>query len=209
MYRSDANGQPNTIYILGSRGSGKTSLLNILLGKGFDENISHSKIGIHSDSYKFGDKQLMIKDLTDNDKFHYTNILINQLEEVILVIIIFSIDDEESLKYATNLIRVINDNITYNVGMKIILFGNKYDSKKINNAKIKVNQIEADSYVEEFENCSYYELSCKTGYNISVVRGVLNDIIENLKVVENKDDIKYQESVRGENAKVSQSCDIY
>ena len=37
MFRSDSNGRLNTIYILGKRGVGKTSLLNILLGRGYDE----------------------------------------------------------------------------------------------------------------------------------------------------------------------------
>ena len=103
-----SSGTSNLVYIVGSRGVGKTSLLNVLLGKGYNENITHSKVGIQTCLYQMGDRKLIFKDLTDNDKFYYTNILINQLEEVILVIVIFSIDDEESLQYATNLIRVIN-----------------------------------------------------------------------------------------------------
>ena len=46
MCRSDSKGDFNTIYSLGGRGVGKTSLLNILLGKGYNEDISHSRIGI-------------------------------------------------------------------------------------------------------------------------------------------------------------------
>ena len=204
-----SSGTSNLVYIVGSRGVGKTSLLNVLLGKGYNENITHSKIGIQTCLYQMGDRKLIFKDLTDNDKFYYTNILINQLEEVILVIVIFSIDDEESLQYATNLIRVINENITYNVGMKIILFGNKYDSKKINDAKIKVNQYEAESYALDFDNCSYYELSCKTGHNVSILENIINELTEKAKIVENKDDIKFEESVRADNARPSGSCNIY
>ena len=46
MYRSDSKADFNTIYSLDGRGVGKTSLLNILLGKGYNEDISHSRIGI-------------------------------------------------------------------------------------------------------------------------------------------------------------------
>ena len=212
MYRSDSKGRLNTIYILGSRGVGKTTLLNILLGKGFIENVPHSKIGIKTSFYNLNNKQLIIKELTDDENFSHTKILQNQLEEILLIIVVFSIDDENSLEYAKSLIMFIQSNITYNLGIQIILFGNKYDSKKLNDAKIKVNQIEAENYVSDIENCSYYELSCKTGLNIQILNNLLNEINDNSnansKMID-KDDFINEDSVQMNNNKASNSCSIF
>ena len=205
MYKNEANDPQSTMYIVGGRGVGKTSLLNALLGIKFNENINQSKIGITSTFYKTDNKEIIINEITDDDNFSYTNILKNQLEEIFLIIVVFSIDDENSLEYAKSLILFIKSNITYNLGLQILLFGNKFDLKK-NDAKVKVNQIEAEHYASRIENCSFYELSCKTGLNVDILQRLLSNINES-KIVD-KDEIIIEESVRLNNDKASGSCII-
>ena len=119
---------------------------------------------------------------------------------------VFAIDDEDSLEYAKSLILFIKSNITYNLGIQIFLFGNKYDSKKINDATIKVNQIEAENYAADIENCSYYELSCKTGLNIEIIEKFLNNLNDS-RIID-KDENNIEESVRMNNNNASLSCII-
>ena len=126
---------------------------------------------------------------------------------------IFSIDDEDSLEYTKSLILFIKSNITYNLGIQIILFGNKYDSKKVNDARIKVNQIEAENYAADIDNCSFYELSCKTGLNIEIIEKLINKLNEGsfsyyLKNMD-KDDLNNEDSTKMNNNKSSDSCSIF
>ena len=207
MYRSDSHGQPNTIYIVGARGVGKTSLLNVILGKGYNENIRHSRIGITTSNYRLKDRDLIIKELTDDDNFSQTKILKNQLEEVILIIVVFAIDNEDSLEYAKSLVSFIENNITYNKGIQIVLFGNKYDSKT-NDAKIKVNQIEADNYASDWENCTYFNFSCKTGFNMEKIEELMKEINENSTNVD-KDDFETEDSGGMNNNQESNSCILF
>ena len=183
MYRSDTNGHFNTIYILGARWVGKTSLLNILLGREYDENVRKSKIGITT-YYKRDDKDLIFKELTDDENFTSTNVLKNELEDVLLIFVLFSLNDKNSFEYAKNLIQFIKHNLINNKEMNIILLGNKYDIMENSPQELEKQKREVDKYIYNVENLFFYEISCQSGYNMPKIM----EIIDSIEIEEEKDD---------------------
>ena len=107
------NGEENVVYILGSKGVGKTSLANILSGKDFNENEIHTNKTIKTCHYQSEKKNFTLKELTDDENFSKTGNLKNCLEELIAIIVLFSVDDEKSLEYAESLILFIKSNSFY------------------------------------------------------------------------------------------------
>ena len=200
------NGDENVIYILGSKGVGKTSLANILSGKDFNENEKHTIKSIKTCQYLSDNKNIILKELTDDDNYSMTKNLKNCLEELIAIIVLFSVDDEKSLEYAKSLILFIKSNITYNLGLKIILIGNKHDTQKNNDTNITVNLIEAENFANENDVYDYY-ISCKTKYNIESIQKALEEVNES-KYVDKDADIQEDSATLG-NTQPSGSCKIF
>ena len=164
-YKEDLNvDEQNKIYIIGEKSVGKTSFFHLIISEKFDENIPPSETGIFKSQYKKGRKKFTIKDLTDDENFSSTNILKNELEDVLLIFILFALNDKNSFEYAKKLIKFIKNNLIDNKDMNIILLGNKYD---IGKEAFEVQREEIDKYICKIENLYYYEISCKNGHNIS------------------------------------------
>ena len=203
----DTNEQ-NKIYILGGRGVGKTSLFNILFSGKFDENISPSEKGIAKSNLQNGKNIFTIKDLTDDESFEITKILSNELEEVILVFVLFALNDLESYEYAKTLIGFIKHNITNNKDLSVILVGNKYDVGEKDKNEIKVTKKEVHQFFGGADNFFYTEISCKTGYNIDKIKKVIDEI--EVAEEEPEDIGVLTEEERQKKVKESdQSCNIY
>ncbi len=200
--------EENLIFILGARGVGKTSLKNVISGREFNEKEVHSKIGITTSYFTVDDKNYCIKELTDNDNFSETKNLKYRLEEILLIFVVFSVDDENSLEYAKSLILFIKSNITYNLGLKIILIGNKFDSRKNNIPSVRVNQIEAENFSNENDVDNYYDISCKTGLNIEIISKIIEDINHREKYIDKDDENNHEDSAFGLKNEKSQSCII-
>ena len=198
-------GNENVIYLLGAKGVGKTSLINILLGREFSENELHTKKGIKSHHYHTENKNFLIKELTDDENFSMTKNLQNSLEELMLILVMFSIDDEKSLDYAENLILFVKNNLTYNLGLKIILIGNKSDTKKSNNTQITVNLMEAENFALDNDIYDYY-ISCKTKSNIESIHKIMEDLNE-VKYID-KEENTQEDSVVVGSTQPSVSCEI-
>ena len=200
------NGEENVVYILGSKGVGKTSLANILSGKDFNENEIHTNKTIKTCHYQSEKKNFTLKELTDDENFSKTGNLKNCLEELIAIIVLFSVDDEKSLEYAESLILFIKSNLTYNLDLKIILIGNKHDRKKNNDTNITVNLMEAENFAIKNDIYDYY-ISCKTKYNIESIQKILEDINESKYV--DKDENIHEDSATVGSTRNNGSCHIF
>ena len=175
--------EQNKIYIIGGNGVGKTSLFQLIFVNNTDE-VQPSEIGIVKSNYEYQDKIFTIKDLTDDEEFEYTNKLKSELEEVLIVFVLFAFNSKESLEKAKTLINFIKDNLTNNTEIQIVLLGNKYDlcESLINDIEIDENDVK--NYVESEDNLQYMNISCKTKLNVDKVINLIN----NKEIIEEKED---------------------
>ena len=171
----DTNEQ-NKIYILGGRGVGKTSFLRALFSEKFDENIKPSEKGITKSNFQKDKKVFTIKDLTDDESFTVTKFLQNELEDVILIFIIFAVNDKESFEYAKTLIEFIKRNLMNNKDLTIILLGNKYDKGENNSNEIQITKNQVLKFFSQTDNFFYNEISCKTNFGVDKIRKVIEDL---------------------------------
>ena len=171
----DTNEQ-NKIYILGGRGVGKTSFLRALFSEKFDENIKPSEKGITKSNFQKDKKVFTIKDLTDDESFTVTKFLQNELEDVILIFIIFAVNDKESFEYAKTLIEFIKRNLMNNKDLTIILLGNKYDIRENDSNEIQITKNQVLKFFSQTDNFFYNEISCKTNFGVDKIRKVIEDL---------------------------------
>ena len=202
--------EQNKIYIIGGKGVGKSTFFHLIFSDKFSEDIEPSKPGIIKSNLKKGNKEFTIKDLSDDENFSTTKLLKNELEDVILIFILFSLDDKKSYEYAKTLIQFIKNNLIDNKELTIILIGNKYDLGENNPEIIQVKKREVDQYIYTIENSFYYEISCKSGYNFSKIKDMINDIEINDGGNEEDDDkIPEEERKKKVNDAKASSCLIF
>ena len=176
--------EPNKIYIIGGRRVGKSSLFRLLFNQPFMEKMQPSMIGITKAALSSNGKTYTVKDLTDSDEYKCTKIFINEIEDVLCVIAMFSLTDKDSFEKAKHLLTFAQSNITNNEDIQMILCGNKYDLiiDDSNNRAVQIEEIE--EYVKSIHNCKYFDISCKTSLNVDKVTQMVNE----LEVQSNEED---------------------
>ena len=176
--------EPNKIYIIGGRKVGKSSLFRLLFNQPFMEKMQPSMIGITKAALSSNGKTYTVKDLTDSEEYKCTKIFINEIEDVLCVIAMFSLTDRDSFEKAKHLLTFAQSNITNNEDIQMILCGNKYDLiiEDSNNRAVQIEEIE--EYVKSIHNCKYFDISCKTSVNVDKVTQMVNE----LEVQSNEED---------------------
>ena len=166
--------EPNKIYIIGGRKVGKSSLFRLLFNQPFMEKMQPSMIGITKAALSSNGKTYTVKDLTDSEEYKCTKIFINEIEDVLCVIAMFSLTDRDSFEKAKHLLTFAQSNITNNEDIQMILCGNKYDLiiEDSNNRAVQIEEIE--EYVKSIHNCKYFDISCKTSLNVDKVTQMVN-----------------------------------
>ena len=200
--------EQNKIYIIGSKGVGKTSLFHLIFSKPFSEDIESSEIGIIKSNYKYGLKEFTIKELTDDEKFTKTSVLKDELEDVLLIFVIFAINDKNSFEYAKTLIQFIKNNLINNKDLNIILIGNKCDIVEDDPNSIQVHNKEVDQYIFNIENIYYYEFSCKSEKNLEIIKKKIEEIEIEEEKDEDDDKIPEEERKKKVNEAKEKSCII-
>ena len=200
--------EENKIYIVGGRGVGKTSFFNLILSLKYNKDIDSSPLGISKCQYKIGNKQFTIKELTDDEKFSKTNVLKDELEDILLIFVIFAINDKNSFEYAKTLIQFIKNNLINNKDLNIILVGNKCDIGEDDPNSIQVHNKEVDQYIYNIENIFYFEFSCKTEKNFENVIKKIEEIEIEEEKDEDDDKIPEEERKKKVNEAKEKSCII-
>ena len=195
--------EPNKVYILGSKGVGKSSFVNQLVNKPFDEKIKSTEIGIYSQKLNLENKFFTLKEVTDDDEFKNTSIFKNDIEDILIIFIIFSLTIKDSYEHTKRLIEIIGQSIIDNTNLEIVICGNKKDLIDKNPSNRIVEKNEMDNYASNIRNCKYFEISCKT-------REKIDDIINILKEYEipQLDEDKLEEEEKKENKRNDGSCSL-
>ena len=120
--------EENKIYIIGGKWGGKTSFFHLIFEDKFINDLSPSKPGIIKSEYIKGKIKFTIKDLSDDKTLRKTKILTNNLEDILLIFVMFSLIDKSSFEFSKTLIYSNKSNL-HNKDLNIILLGNKYDLK--------------------------------------------------------------------------------
>ena len=197
--------EENKIYIVGGRGVGKTSFFNLIFSVKYQDKIQSSELGISKSQYKIGNKQFTIKELTDDEKFSKTNVLKDELEDVLLIFVLFAINDKNSFEYAKTLIDFIKKSLINNRDLNIILIGNKSDIGEDAPNSIQVPKKEVDQYIYTIENI---EFSCKTEKNLETIKKKIEEIEIEEEKDEDDDKIPEEERKKKVNEAKEKSCFI-
>ena len=162
---------------------GKTFIINSLLGNSFKDCQGLQTLGIENfiDNFVINDRIYKFKILDTAGTKVYRKISNSYIPYSDAIILVFSFDRRNSFDELKDFINMIREQINIEETVKFIL-GNKND---INEKEREISREEGELFAEQ-NNCEYFEVSAKTGYNIREVFFQLYIDIYNLKVLKEK-----------------------
>ncbi len=167
------------LVFVGDKGTGKTSIINRLLGKDFDSSISTTVAA------SFSSKSLIIKghsftaDIWDTAGSEmYRSMLKLFLKGAKGVFIVYNINNKESFDNIDIWIKILKEDIKDNVS--IIIIGNKSDLYEIREVTVEQGQLKAKEY-----GANFIETSASSNTNIQKDFEIL------MKKITNKDSENY------------------
>ena len=161
------------VILLGEKSVGKTSLVLSLTGQPFNEN-QLATLGVNSVSHKaiIDGKELLFKIYDTTEQKRYNSISTSILRKIDGFLLVFSVDNEQSLEKISKWIENIEENVDRKEKV-LILVGNKIDI----NIREVTNE-EGMNFANE-RNMKYFETSAKTGFGIDeAFNKIFQDIYE-------------------------------
>tara|TARA_A100001015_G_C14901965_1_gene676764 strand:- start:130 stop:669 length:540 start_codon:yes stop_codon:yes gene_type:complete len=153
----------NQVILLGDEITGKSSIVNRLSSNYFSSNYNPN-IGTYFSSIRIDDNFPTFKFWDNSGNFYYHDITNYFLKNRTIYLLVFNLNDPktfDNLYFWYELIK--------NLDCKIIIIGNKCDTKK------KVSKKKIIKFITKF-NLIYLEVSCKTNYNINLLKYYLIDL---------------------------------
>ena len=185
------------IILLGDKGVGKSSLINRYVSNKFNafgqasiETVKIKKLKIDNETIV----ELSINDPVEEEKLgKYTK---NYFKDAHGAIIVFDITNKQSFNNVKSYLGEIDSNAPRDISTCII--GNKYD---LSSSKV----VEKEDIQKIAGKCKYYEVSAKTGNNVSLAfEGLASEIEENQK----KEEKNPNKVLRGQDGRKSYVLDV-
>ena len=182
---------------LGDSGVGKSNLSSVYVNNKFDPEMI-ATIGfnclIKDTTIKVNniEKKIKIKiwDTAGQEKFK--SISVQYIKNCIGILLVYSIDDRNSLNNLENWIKDIKDKTNYEK-VPLILIGNKCDLED----ERKVSKEEGEKFALKY-NIKFFECSAKNNINVNqAFESLINEVVENYQdefISENDKGIKIEEN---------------
>ena len=176
------------IVVLGSSGTGKTSLCNLWINNTFSEEY---KATVMSEfSYK-----VQIWDLAGQDKNIYTSKVFTKGSHGCLIL--YDTQDKKSFENTIKWKKSIDDNATFIDGtpLPIVLVQNKIDL--VENEELEKDEEELKKFVDENGFLTFTRTSCKNNQNVNETMDfLLANIIDRLEEYHKKENIPIDNNKR-------------
>lgn len=152
------------VLLLGESSVGKTSLISLYNGKDFNSVQRYPTIGLDYITITHEDLGFKIKLLDTAGQERFRNIANSYYRNSDVIVFVYSVDNYESFKTIVEWDKRVKELLKDDSIVKVLI-GNKIDNM-YNKDKKEFFSEEAKAFAVD-NNMGFFELSCKTGYNLN------------------------------------------